>query len=121
MQRCRRAKASRKAGFVATVSAIALMQRVPILMSLAHQGTSPQRKRSRDRRPSWSSRTTGSVSVGAPLKVGAAFGTGLTVSNSTRISLRGVFCTTRPHARNNTLDTGHELEQYRNIEAGVSA
>ena len=24
-------------------------------------------------------------------------------------------------ARNNTLDTGHELEQYRNIEARVSA
>src|SRR5207248_6577323 len=81
----------------ATGSAIALMQLAPILMSLDQYGTSPHRRRSSERRPSRSSRTAGSVSVGAPLYVGAAFGTGLTVSNSTRISPSGVFCATRPH------------------------
>src|ERR1700716_354823 len=92
MQRWPRANASRNAGLLATVSAIALMQRTPILMSLAHHGTSPHRSRSSERRPSRSRRTTGSVSVGAPLKVGAVFGTGLVVSNNTRISPIGVFC-----------------------------
>src|SRR5438132_935947 len=45
-------------------------------MSLAQYGTKPQRNRSSERRPSRSSRTTGRLSVGAPLYVGAKFGSG---------------------------------------------
>src|ERR1700693_5622000 len=73
------------------------MQRGPIALSLAQYGISPQRNRSSERRPSRSRWTTGRLSVGAPLYVGAVFGIGLTVSNSTRISPSGVFWTTRPH------------------------
>ncbi len=42
MQRCPRANASRNAGLIATVSAIALMQRAPILMSFAHLSISAE-------------------------------------------------------------------------------
>ena len=36
-------KEARKAGVEATVSALALMSRLPILASFAHEGTRPQR------------------------------------------------------------------------------
>jgi hypothetical protein len=43
------------------------MHRAPIEASFAQYGIKPQRSRSSERRPSRSSRTTGSVSVGAAL------------------------------------------------------
>jgi hypothetical protein len=50
MQR-RRVKASRNAGFVSTVSALALMLEKPTFMSFAQKRTSPQRNTSRLRCP----------------------------------------------------------------------
>ena len=68
MQR-RREKGTRKEFFWATVSARALIIRLPILGSLAQNGTSPQCSASRLRAPS-RSRTAYTVWVGATLWLG---------------------------------------------------
>jgi hypothetical protein len=62
----RRLYAARKAGFVATVSARALMVEEAILLSLAQLGISPQRRRASFRLPS-TSRTAATSCVGAML------------------------------------------------------
>ena len=74
MQR-RRVRATLKAFLVATVSARALIIRLPILGSLAQNGTSPQCSASRLRAPS-RSRTAYTVCVGATLWLGASVRSG---------------------------------------------
>ena len=60
-------KASRNDGFSASVSARALIMRLPIARSLAHLGTSPQCSIAKARAPSSPARTAGTSCVGAML------------------------------------------------------
>ena len=60
-------KASRNEGFSASVSARALIMRLPIARSFAHLGTRPQCSMANARAPSSAARTAGTACVGATL------------------------------------------------------
>ena len=99
MQRCDR-KADRKEGFVATVSARALIVFAPKERSFAHGGTRPQRNSTRFREPERSAVTA------MMFVVGGMFHDGRTASESdddiwaekdAESSLTGVASTYRPH------------------------
>src|SRR6516162_9625142 len=99
MQR-RRWNASRNAGLLSIPSALALMFAKPTLRSLAHNGTRPQRRRSRLRSPALRSyRTTGSKSVGAAFQLGGKLGLGRCggIEKTSLISLTSEERWTRPH------------------------
>jgi hypothetical protein len=73
-------QALRNAGRLATVSARALMQRVPNFRSGAHGGTRPQRASTHSRSPSAASRTIGARSVGRQSALAANPGTAGTLN-----------------------------------------
>ena len=93
------AKAWRNAGLVATVSARALIMRLPIDRSLAQRGTSPQWKVS-SRRVEPSRYTTNTSVVGAVLKLARCSSACSEVSSTSKyraISSGGDEDTKRPH------------------------
>ncbi len=82
---------------VATVSARALMRRLPILASFAHVGTSPQRYATSARPSSGRSTTTRPDCCGARLKRPPGVAARSSAANSAASSALGRCCVNRPH------------------------
>ena len=85
---------------MACPSAFAFMFAKSTFMSLAQNGTNPQRIKSRLRSLALgSNRTIGKLSVGAPFHVGAKFGGGRSggIENAILISMTSEERRTRPH------------------------
>src|SRR4051812_18933118 len=107
-QRCPFFQASRNAGVVSTVSARALIEENPILLSFAHHGIRPHRICCGTRLPSWLRIATSIGSVGHTFHDAGIFGAGKAASNFSRIlmSENSVERRTRPHMVHSDQITG---------------